>query len=167
MNLLAIWALFYPVIMIHAGIGDLRTMRIPNSLILLLLGGYLVAVALAGASLPEVLWSLVAAATVFALGFLAFSCGWMGGGDVKLLSVAALWLGAGNVAPFLFYTSFFGAMLTILLLIFRATRLPVAWRRRDWLLRLHHRDSGVPYGVAIAMAAVLIYLRIPWVVAQF
>lgn len=167
MNFLTIWVLFYPVIMIHAGIGDLRTMRIPNRLILLLLAGYAMAVPLFGLTLPELLLSFAAAAIVFAIGFLAFSCGWMGGGDVKLLAVAALWLGAVNVAPFIFYTSIFGAVLTILLLIFRAVRLPAYWRGQEWIARLHHRDTGIPYGVAIAAAAVLVYFRTPWVAAQF
>lgn len=167
MNLSPIWALLYPVIMIYAGIGDLKTMKIPNRLTSLLLVGYAVAVPLVGLTLSDVCASLIAAAIVFALGFLAFSCGWMGGGDVKLLAVSALWLGAGNLAPFVFYTSIFGALLTILLLIFRTTRLPAAWRGREWILRLHHRDTGIPYGVAIAAAAVLTYFKIPWVAAQF
>nr|WP_111298506.1 prepilin peptidase [Paracoccus saliphilus] len=167
MNFLTIWVYFYPIIMIHAGIGDLRTMRIPNRLILLLLAGYTVAVPLFGLTLPELFFSFAAAAIVFALGFLAFSCRWMGGGDVKLLTVATLWLGAGNVVTFIFYTSIFGAILTISLLIFRAARLPVPWRGPQWISALHRRDCGVPYGVAIAAAAVLVYLRTPWVAAQF
>ncbi len=144
--------LFYPAVMVHAGIGDLRTMRIPNRVVLLLLAGYLVAIPLVGLTLPDVAWSFAAAAVVFALGLVGFSFGWMGGGDVKLLAVATLWLGAGNVAPLVFYTSVFGAILTILLLIFRALSLPVALQQHDWVSRLHQRDEGVPYGVAIAAA---------------
>lgn len=167
MNFLAIWVFFYPVIMIQAGFGDLRTMQIPNRLILLLLAGYVVAALLGGLTLFDIAWSFAAASIVFAFGFIGFSCRWMGGGDVKLLTVSALWLGAGNLAPFIFYTAIFGAGLTILLLIFRAVRLPVSWQGQEWISRLHHRDTGVPYGVAIAAAAVLVYMRTPWVVAQF
>ncbi len=166
-NSLGILALFYSAMMIYAGIGDLRTMRIPNRLILLLAVTYFVAVPLAGLTLSDVLWAAAGAAFVFLLGFLAFSRGWMGGGDVKLLAVAALWLGAGNVATFIFYTSIFGAVLTILLLVFRAMRLPAGWRGREWIARLHDRKTGVPYGVAIAAAAVLVYVRTPWGVAKF
>lgn len=159
--------LFYPAVMLHAGVGDLRTMRIPNRLVLLLLAGYLLAIPLAPLTLADVAWSVAAAAAVFALGLVAFSFRWMGGGDVKLLTVAALWLGAGNIAPLIFYTSLFGALLTIFVLIFRALRLPAAWRRRHWISKLHHRGSGVPYGVAIAAAGILVYLQTPWVVARF
>lgn len=159
--------LFYPALMIHAGIGDLRTMRIPNWLVLLLLAGYLVAIPLVPLSPPNVGWSVAAAAIVFALGLFGFSFGWMGGGDVKLMTVATLWLGAGNAAPFIFYTSIFGAILTIMILLFRSASLPAAWQRQDWISRLHRRDGGVPYGVAIAAAGVLVYLRTPWVAAQF
>lgn len=158
--------LFYPAVMIHAGIGDLRTMRIPNRLVLLLFVGYLATIPLVPLPLPNVASSVAAATAVFALGFAGFSFGWMGGGDVKLLTVATLWLGAGNVAPFIFYTSVFGAILTIIILIFRSVSLPPAWRKWNWILRLHQRDAGVPYGVAIAAAGVIVYMRTPWVAAQ-
>lgn len=167
MTFLAMLALLYPAMMIHAGVGDVRTMTISNRLILMLLAGYLAMVPLAGLGLAEVAWSLVAAILVFAAGFLAFSCNWMGGGDVKLLAVAALWLGAGNVAAFILCTSIFGAILTMLLLIFRAARLPDSWQGRAWISRLHRHDTGIPYGAAIAAAAVLVHLRMPWVAAQF
>ena len=159
--------LFYPVVMIRAGIGDLGTMRIPNRLILLLLAGYVVAIPLVPLTMQHVVWSVGAAVTVFALGFAGFSLGWMGGGDVKLMAVATLWLGAGNAAPFIFYTSMFGAILTVVILIFRSVTLPAPWQSRHWISRLHQRDAGVPYGVAIAAAGVLVYLKTPWVVAQF
>ncbi|QDA35688.1 hypothetical protein E4191_16050 (plasmid) [Paracoccus liaowanqingii] len=167
MNSMVIWALFFPATMAYAGISDLRTMRIPNRVVLILLVGYLAAIPLVGLTLPAVLLSAATATVVLAFGFLAFSHGWMGGGDVKLLAVAALWLGAGNVAAFIICTSLFGAVLTILMLIFRALWLPAAWQGRDWILRLHRRDGGIPYGVAIAAAGVLVYLRLPWVAAPF
>lgn len=164
---MAFFALFYPAIMIHAAIGDLRTMRIPNRLILLLLAGYVVAVPLFGLTLSDVTWAIAAALAVLAFGFLCFYRNWMGGGDVKLLTVAALWLGAGHVVPFIFYTSIFGAGLTLMLLIFRQVRLPAALQGREWISRLHRRETAVPYGVAIAAAGVLVYLRTPWVVDHF
>ena len=168
MNIPTILALlFYPTLMIYAGIGDLRTMRVPNRLVLMLFAGYVAAIPLVPLFPPNVAWSVAAAAVVFALGLVGFSFGWMGGGDVKLMTVATLWLGAGNVAPFIFYTSIFGAILTIMILIFRSVSLPVALQKRDWISRLHHRDTGVPYGVAIAAAGVVVYVRTPWVAAQF
>lgn len=167
MGSLVVVVLLFPAIMIHAAVGDLMTMRIPNRVISVLLASYIVAVPILGLTLSDVLWALAAAAAVFAFGLISFCCHWMGGGDVKLLTIAGLWLGAANVVPFIFYTSMFGAMLTLLILIFRQAPLPVAWRGRDWLERLHRRDAGVPYGVAIAAAGVLVYLRTPWVAAQF
>ncbi|MCF3972582.1 A24 family peptidase [Paracoccus salsus] len=157
--------LFFPVMLIHAGVGDLRTMRIPNHLILILFAGYFVAIPLVGLTLQDIIWSIAAASVAFAAGFWGFCHRWMGGGDVKLLTVAALWLGADNLAPFILYTSLFGAMLTILLMVFRRGRLPESWRRRDWIARLHQRDAGVPYGVAIAAAGITIYMDMPGVAA--
>lgn len=166
MDLSAFWVLLYPIIMLRAGIGDLMTMRIPNRLIVLLLAAYGAAVLATGPAWFDVAASLAVALAVFALGFLFFSLGWMGGGDVKLLSVATLWLGAANALPFIFYTSAFGALLTMALLLFRSAPLPAALRRRDWILTLHHRESGIPYGVAIAAAAILVYAKTSWVAAQ-
>ena len=33
---------------------------------------------------------------------------------------------------------------------------------QDWVKRLHRLDGGVPYGIALAAAALLIYPYTPW-----
>jgi prepilin peptidase CpaA len=33
---------------------------------------------------------------------------------------------------------------------------------RDWAERLHRPDSGVPYGIALAIAALIVYPQIEW-----
>lgn len=162
----AFWVLLYPILMLRAGLGDLLTMRIPNRLIVLLLASYIVVVLATDLPWSVVPGSLAVALAVFGLGFLFFSLGWMGGGDVKLLSVASLWLGAANAVSFIFYTSVFGALLTMTFILFRSAPLPAAWRRRDWILTLHRRETGIPYGVAIAAAAILVHAKTSWAAAQ-
>lgn len=157
--------LFYPGVLVHAGLGDLRTMRIPNRLVLVLLGGYAVLAPFSGLTLLDGALGIAAAAAVFAAAFGAFACGWMGGGDVKLIAVAALWLGAGFVPAFLFWTALLGALLTALVLAYRAMPLPAPWGEVEWLSRLHARETGIPYGVAIAAAGILVFCRTPWVSA--
>jgi prepilin peptidase CpaA len=34
-----------------------------------------------------------------------------------------------------------------------------------WLLRLHARESGIPYGIALAIGALMIYPETEWVKA--
>lgn len=50
---------------------------------------------------------------VLLLGFVTFSFGWLGGGDVKLLAAGAAALGAPDTLPFLFYTAIGGGVLAI------------------------------------------------------
>lgn len=153
---------FYPPIMVLAGLGDLKTMKIPNRLVLWLLGGYIVMAPLSGLALQEIALSAAAATVVFLTGFVAFACRWVGGGDVKLMAATALWLGAPLVPAFVFYMALIGALLTVTFLIFRTVQLPASWCEREWLLRLHDRKTGIPYGVAIAAAGILVFVETPW-----
>ena len=79
---------------------------------------------------------------VFVLFALAFRFGWMGGGDVKLIGALALWLPPLPLANMLVLMSLIGGALTLLLVGERAVR-----RARGAI--------EVPYGVAIAAAALL------------
>ena len=54
-----------------------------------------------GLDLGTVLSSVVAAILVLVIGFGAFCAGWVDGGEVKLATVATLWIGAELVVPFL------------------------------------------------------------------
>ena len=46
----------------------------------------------------------------------------------------------------------------------RAGRAPLPdWlARHDWAQRLHGKDAGVPYGIALAAAALAVYPQTPW-----
>jgi prepilin peptidase CpaA len=35
--------------------------------------------------------------------------------------------------------------------------LPQLLQRQEWAVRLHRVDAGVPYGIALAVAAMLVY----------
>lgn len=154
---------FFPLTLLRAGIGDLTTMRIPNRLVLTLLLGYVVLAPMSGITALHMALSLAAAALVFCLAFGAFACGWMGGGDVKLMAAAALWLGLAHLPAFLLWTSLFGGLLTLALLLYRFLPLPDALlRRAGWALHLHAHTTRVPYGVAIASAALLVFASTPW-----
>jgi prepilin peptidase CpaA len=34
--------------------------------------------------------------------------------------------------------------------------------RQKWILRLHESDGGIPYGIALAAAALIIYPKTGW-----
>ena len=44
---------------------------------------------------------------------------------------------------------------------------PACSASRSWIARLHSRGSGVPYGVAMALAALLVFPHTRWMTALF
>lgn len=141
-----------------AATSDAMRMRIPNPMILFLLAGYAVTVMLVR---PE--WTSVASnvATGFAVlmgGMLLFARGWMGGGDVKLLAVSGLWLGPVATPALLLLTAIAGGVLTLVVL---ACRILGAHRLGGTRITgLHDPNGRVPYGIAIATAAIAVaFLR--------
>jgi prepilin peptidase CpaA len=51
----------------------------------------------------------------------------------------------------------------LLLLQFRQWPLPYALGGQAWLMRLHHKETGIPYGIALALGALLVYPDTGWV----
>lgn len=158
----AIRLLLFPAMMAFAASSDLFTMTISNKVALVLIGGFF-ALALASGMPPnDILSHVGAAAAVLAVTFVFFARGWIGGGDAKLAAATALWLGFDHLLAYVLYASIFGGALTLLLIRFRLTPLPNALAEQDWVKRLHKLDGGVPYGIALAAAALLIYPDTTW-----
>ena len=144
--------LLFPAMMAFAASSDLLTMTISNRVSLLLVAGFLVMAGATGMSLPDMLSHFGAAAAVLAVTFTFFARGWIGGGDAKLAAATALWLGFDHLFAYLIYA----------LIRFRLLPLPRMLAHQDWAVRLHRMDSGIPYGIALAAAALLIYPETPW-----
>jgi len=155
----------FPAMMAFAASSDLLTMTIANRVSLLLIGGFVLLAALAGFSGAEMLSHAGAAAMVLAIAFACFACGWIGGGDAKLAAATALWIGFGHLFDYLVYASLLGGALTLLIVQFRTLPLPPLLAGREWIERLHHEGSGVPYGIALAAAALLVYPQTEWMTA--
>jgi prepilin peptidase CpaA len=157
MILSAIALLVFPAIMVFAASSDLLTMKISNLSVLALLVAFLVMAPLLGLSLEQIGMHLVVAIVVLLIGFTFFAFGWVGGGDAKLAAAIALWLGLGQILPFIIYSGLWGGTLTTTLLIIRRWPLPETFRRVTWVDRLHDNTKGVPYGLALAAAALFVY----------
>jgi prepilin peptidase CpaA len=149
--------LLFPALMALAASSDLVTMTISNKISAALLAGFFVLALPDGMGPGEVVMHVAACATVLAAAFGCFACGWIGGGDAKLAAATALWLGFEQLLPYLFFASLLGGALTLALLQFRLIPLPRMLRGQVWLERLHDRQAGIPYGVALAAAALLVY----------
>ena len=152
----------FPLAMVFAAVSDLMTMTISNRLTLALAAAFVVLSPVAGMDLQTFGLHWAIAGAVLAVAFLCFAMGWIGGGDAKLASVTALWLGWQNGIEFIGIASIFGGVLTILLLSFRRAVLPAFIVRQPWIQRLHDERAGVPYGVALAAAGLAVYPHTIW-----
>ncbi|HEV2097321.1 MAG TPA: prepilin peptidase [Stellaceae bacterium] len=140
--------------------GDVRSRRIANELSIAIAGLGLARIALAG-EWSAAAHTLAAAAVVFAVALAMFWRGWLGGGDAKLLPAAALLVGYHDLLGFLVVMSLCCGV--IALAVLTASKLggprrhlsPSAVTAAAAPPAPPARPS-VPYGVAIALAGVLI-----------
>ena len=158
----AIGLILFPATMAFAASSDLFTMTIANRVSLTLVAGFFLLALLTGMSPAAIGWHLGAGAVVLIISFGLFSFGWIGGGDAKLASATALWFGFAHLLDYLLYASIFGGVLTLLLIQFRMLPLPRLLAGREWIERLHCHGGGVPYGIALAAAALVVYPHTEW-----
>jgi prepilin peptidase CpaA len=136
------WALLglLAALLVAAALCDLRKREIPhwNVIAIALLAPAFWWVSGLGLW-PDVASQVGVALIVFALFAAMFAFGWMGGGDVKLLTALSLWLPWQAVVVMLVIMSLAGFVLTIGYVI---------WHRA----RRAGATPEIPYGVAIAFA---------------
>ncbi len=131
------------VLLVAAGIEDARFRTISNeknAVIALLAPAWWWALGLS--PWPDMALIAGTAALVFALFVGAFALGQMGGGDVKLIGALALWLPWPILLWMLVLMSLLGGVLTLVMLL-------------DKRLRRSAATPEIPYGIAIAVAALL------------
>jgi prepilin peptidase CpaA len=157
--------MLFPAMMAFAASSDLLTMTISNRVSLILMGGFFALAIAGGMGATEMLGHIGAGCLVLVAAFGFFTRGWIGGGDAKLAAATALWLGFDHLLPYLVYASLFGGALTLILLQYRMSPLPGPLARQEWLERLHRKDAGVPYGIALAAAALAVYPDTAWMAA--
>lgn len=158
----AIRLALFPAMMAFAASSDFLTLTISNRVSLILVGGFVALAVIGGVSAADVLSHLAAGCVVLVAAFSLFARGIIGGGDAKLAAATALWLGFDHLLPYLLYASLLGGALSVGLIWFRTAPLPDWLARHDWAQRLHGKDAGVPYGIALAAAALAVYPQTPW-----
>lgn len=157
--------LLFPALIAFAASSDLLTMTISNRISLALVAGFLALAAINGMSPQDIAMHAGAGALILAAGFTCFAFGWIGGGDAKLAAAIALWFGFTYLLEYLVYASLFGGALTLLLIQFRLLPVPAVLARHQWIMRLHEKGGGVPYGIALAAAALVVYPETGWMSA--
>lgn len=159
-DLNTIFVAAFTMLVVYAAVTDVKGLRIANwtSIALVaLFAAYVVAGHLRLGTKPlPVLQHLSVALAVLAVGFAVFAFGYMGAGDIKLMTAVALWAGPGEVISFAFLTALTGAGLALLILSSafclnseatpaRISRLVPAWMSQ----------GVIPYGVAISAGALM------------
>lgn len=126
---------------------DVTRYTIPNWLISSLLILYPVAVYLSPHA-ADWRMALAAMAVVFVAGYVVFAMRIMGGGDVKLITVLALWVGWHYLPEYVIWFALIGGVFTIFLIVMRKIWPLVPMKTP----RIFQPKAPVPYGVAIAGA---------------
>ena len=147
----------FPVAMAFAAANDLFTMKIPNRISLALIGGFVAIALMTRMPLETLGLHVVIALAVLIATFTLFWLNMLGGGDAKLMAAGALWMGLDHIIEFVAYVTIFGGILAVAMLAYRnflpANALPLpAWARR-----LHRTGEGIPYGIAIAAAGLMLF----------
>lgn len=152
--------LSFPVAMTFAAANDLFTMRIPNKISLAIIAAFFVAAIMARLNLEMTGLHLACGAGVLVFSFVLFQMNMLGGGDAKLMAASAVWMGVDQILFFIAYLTIFGGILALAIVFYRryipATALP-----QGWATRLHVQGTGIPYGIAISAAALMLYPQTP------
>ena len=141
---------------------DLFTMTIPNRISAVLVVAFFPLAALAGLNAWQVVDHVGAGVLVLALGIILFIPGWFGGGDAKLMAAIALWIGPDALVPYFIYAAVTGGFIAMAILSARSVPLPRLLLGEAWALRLHRQDAGIPYGLALAAGALMVYPQTVW-----
>jgi prepilin peptidase CpaA len=147
----------FPALMVFAAFSDLFTMTISNRVSILLVAAFFILALALGVPPKEIGLHAACGLLVLLLTFFFFSRNWLGGGDAKLASATALWLGFDHVADYGLCAALIGGGLTLLILAVRRWPLPSFLMSQEWIVRLHDRQNGVPYGIALALAGLILY----------
>lgn len=142
------------LLLVAAALWDAVTLTIPNYLVLAVLALYAASWSV-NFDLSDILFDLLAAAMVFAVCFVLFALGWLGGGDAKLAPGAVLWADYDGLLEFVIAMTLAGGILSIVLLALRGG-LRAAGASQESLPVVLQWASPVPYGIAISAGAILV-----------
>jgi prepilin peptidase CpaA len=155
----------YAAALLYGAVSDLLTFEIPNWVPIAALVVFFPLAWTTGSSLAAIGMHIGAGAVVLGVGFLAYLRGLAGAGDIKLMTAAAIWSGWSALLEYLLLIALAGGLLALLVLVYRRVPLVSRLAAIGWLARLHDKDRGIPYGVAISLAALYLLPYLPLVEA--
>ena len=152
----------FPFCMVFAAISDMVSMTIANRVSAILVATFAVVAPLTGMDWAVYGWHFAAGGLVLAVTFAMFAVGAMGGGDAKLLSATAVWMGLSvELMQYVFYGAMIGGVLTLLIIIYRRSPLSTLTGNHMLLRHFANQKAGVPYGIALGIAGLLTFPTTP------
>ena len=149
----------------YAAYSDLTSYQIPNWISLAIIADFVVAAAIGVQEPAAIAWHLGAGLAMLVAGVGLFAAGLLGGGDAKLLAASAVWFGWAGLFKFVVYVAILGGVLALVVIALRRAGLPESWSGQPWIRRLRSPDQGIPYGVAIAASAGLMFVPLAGIAA--
>lgn len=146
-----------PCLAIAAALSDLTTMKIPNWISGLLILGFFPAAFMVGLPLMTVVAHVGVAVLALFIGMGLFALRVIGGGDAKLMAAGCLWMGVTGSTMFVLWTGVAGGAFCLLLLFARSQLRPFIFGAPQWIDSLLEPRGDIPYGVAIAVGALLAF----------
>ena len=154
----AVLLLVFPALTIVGALRDLTSYTIPNWISGLLILGFFPAALSLGLPLPTIGLHLGVGVAALVIGMAMFALNWIGGGDAKLFAASAMWLGWPASMEFVVVTAMAGGVLTFALLGLRSPMIrPYVLSGPGWINRLAEPKGDLPYGVAIAVGALVAF----------
>ena len=145
----------FPAALLIAALNDLYEFKIPNWVSILMVVSFFAAGIVMRAP-PSVLFeATMIGFGALVIGFILFARNVIGGGDAKLLASTVLWVGLPGLAGFLLNVALSGAVLAMVLILFRKAPALPFYAQAPWLLRLHQEPKDIPYAVAICAGGLL------------
>lgn len=146
----------FPLLVAYAAASDLVSMTISNRICLVLIASFCVCALATGMTWQAFGLHAGAGLLMLILCFGCFAAGWIGGGDAKLSAAIALWFGFEPLIDYLVISTIAGGALTLAILKYRASPIPEFASGWGWARMLHAANKGVPYGIALSFAALMV-----------
>lgn len=147
----------FPILMVFSAFSDLLTLTIPNRVSLALIAAFAALAIYLHMPPMTIALHVSCGLAMLLVTFVMFNFKLIGGGDAKLAAATALWLGWDYLLDYGLIASLAGGVLTLAILELRRHDLPSFLSRLPFLARLSERGAGVPYGIALAAAGLLVY----------
>lgn len=142
--------------MICAAVTDLLSMTIRNRVSVIMMASFAVIAPLAGMEWTNYAMHWASGLVVLLVTFGLYALGAMGGGDAKLMSATALWMGLGPaLMEYVLVASVLGGLLTLSILLLRVSPKFILNGAGRVLPHLVDKKIGIPYGIALGAAGLL------------